>query len=104
MPKSQFIEWAKFLVDVLGKADIEGEEVAMAVKLPDGYYIVINNDKWIELPEDYKMIILAHETAHLEGFKSEEDADRGAFKYLNEIQIEILTDMWKERHGHKYKK
>ena len=103
LPRKEFYEWSNFLVDVLGKADIEGEETAFAVKMESQYYIVINNDDWIELPHDYRMILLAHETAHLEGSVGEEDADLEAMKYLNLEQIEILTDMWEDRHGHEYK-
>ena len=49
-------------------------------------------------------MILAHELAHVNGVKGEEDADKWALDGLtNKIERDILIDNWKHRHGHEYK-
>jgi len=49
-----------------------------------------------------KDIVYWHEKAHASGIPDEEEADRWAFKHLDDEGKDLLIKNWKYRHGHNF--
>lgn len=78
------------------------ESVAMLLIIEGVYSIVINNDCYKEQPEDIKVILLAHELSHSEGYIDEEKADFNSLKFLNRKQKKVVIKNWVNDHKRKF--
>lgn len=102
-------KWEEFKNDIkdiiVNYDDLDSESIALGCKLGDIPYIIIAKERFDKLDEDFKWVILAHESAHaVGGILDEEEADRWALETCrNDIQRDLLIDNWEHRHGHPYK-
>lgn len=78
------------------------ESVAMLLVIGKEYTIVINNDSYKKQDEDTKVMLLAHELGHSEGFVDEEKADFNSLKFLNKKQKQEVINNWQDNHKRKF--
>ncbi len=92
------------LYKLMGVVDINFQEEFMFVTLEEDNepVIYVDEETTSYMNDDEFMIAMNHEYGHTTGIINEEDTDRFALEYLNEIQRNILIDQWEDRHGHVY--
>jgi len=97
---SQFNEFKRGLSLISGIVFNKTEEYGYTITVGDDVFIILCNNPSLSRVE--KDIVYWHEKAHASGIPDEEEADRWAFKHLDDEGKDLLIKNWKYRHGHNF--